>query len=61
MTNPTDIPMNWQDGAQTTPEAPSQEDINAALEILDQNYAEIEAAYNSGETVSYTHLRAHET
>ena len=46
MTNPTDIPMNWQDGAQTTPEAPSQEDINAALEILDQNYAEIEAAYN---------------
>lgn len=49
MTNPTDIPMNWQDGAQTTPEAPSQEDINAALEILDQNYAEIEAAYNSGE------------
>lgn len=52
MTNPTDIPMNWQDGAQTTPEAPSQEDINAALEILDQNYAEIEAAYNSGDRKS---------
>ena len=48
MTNPTDIPMNWQDGAQTTPEAPSQEDINAALEILDQNYAEIEAPTTVG-------------
>lgn len=49
MTNPTDIPTNWQGGAEGMSEAQEQDEIKNALAVLEQNYAEIQAAFESGE------------
>lgn len=49
MTNPTDIPTNWQGGTEGMEQASEEEQLKAAAKALEENLNELKEALDSGE------------